>query len=145
MDEILFGHFTATGTETFADGFGNGFVETEGTVQDFGDDVAGDVVAGGAETAGEEEDVGAGEGGADGVGHAGRVVADSGVAGNAVAEGEELAGEVVDVGVGDEAEEEFGAGGDEFDVHCGLGGSVAGGGGVSLLWGRISAGRRRGR
>ncbi len=78
---------------------------------------AGEVVFGGAEAAGEDDDVGAGDGDAGGAGEVGEVVADDGLEGDLNAEIVEAVGEEEGVGVLPEGREHLGAGGDDFSDH----------------------------
>jgi hypothetical protein len=68
-------------------------------VEGVGDALAGEVVFGGAEAAGEQDDVGAAERDADGFGEVGAVVADDGLEGDGDAEVVETGGEIEGVGV----------------------------------------------
>ncbi len=100
----------------------DGVVAVELEVEGCGDGFAGEVVFGGAEAAGEEDDVGAGDGDADGGGEVGEVVADDGFEGDGDAEVVESLGEVEGVGVLAEGRQHLGADGDDFSDHvfCGL-------------------------
>ncbi len=97
----------------------HGVVGGEGPVEQFGGDVAGEVIGGRPEAAGDDDDFRAlakrveqrvADGGA--VGHADLTV-------NAQAEVEKFLSEEGEVGVGDVAEEELGAGVDDFDFQAG--------------------------
>ena len=76
---------------------------------DGGDGLAGEVVLGGAEAAGHDDDVGALEGDLDGAGEAVEVIADGGLVVEVDADGGQAGGEVRGVGVEDLAEEDLGA------------------------------------
>ncbi len=76
--------------------------------------LAGEVVFGGAEAAGEEDDVGAVEGDVDGRAEVVAVVADDGLEGDGDAEVVEAGGEVEGVGVLTMRREHLGANGDDF-------------------------------
>ena len=80
---------------------------------------AGEVVLGGAEAAGKEDEVGAGEGHAGGSGEVLERVADNGFEGDLDAEVVELRGEVEGVGVLAEGGEHLRADGDDFSEHAG--------------------------
>lgn len=109
----------------------------EGVLEGGGDGVAGEVVLGGAESADGEDDVGAGEGEAEGFDGAGEVIADG------------LAVQVVDADFGEEsadgggvgidglAEEELGADGDDLGLHSFI---LAESSGVVFGAGSVSAG-----
>ena len=83
----------------------------------FGDGFAGEVVFRGAEAAHEDEDVDAGEGGADGVDEVLAAVADDGLEGDGDADFVEFLGEIEGVGVLAEGGEHLGADGDDFGFH----------------------------
>ena len=91
----------------------------EREVEGVGDALAGEVVFGGAEAAGEDDDVGAAEGDADGGGEVVAVVADDGLEGDGDAEVVEAGGEVERVGVLAMRREHLGADGDDFSDHVG--------------------------
>ena len=82
-----------------------------------GDGFAGEVVFGGAEAAGEEDDVGAGDRDAGGSGEVIEIVADDGLEGDLDAEIVELGGEEERVGVLPVRREHLGAGCDNFCLH----------------------------
>ena len=92
-------------------------VAAQGERERFGDGFAGEVVFGGAEAAHEDDNVGAAEGGADGVDQVFAAVADDGLEGDGDAELVELFGEVEGVGVLAEGGEHLGADGDDFGFH----------------------------
>ncbi len=83
------------------------------SIPGIGEAVAGEVVFGGAKAAGEDEDIGAGEGGADGGGEVPAVVADDSCEGDGDAEVVEAGGEVEGVGVLAMRCEHLGAYGDD--------------------------------
>ena len=83
------------------------------------DRLAGEVVLGGAEAAGHDDDVGALERALDGVGEAVEVIADGGLVVEVEADGGQAGGDPLGVGVDDFAEEDLGADGDEFGAHDG--------------------------
>ena len=97
--EVVGGHDEVAGGETFFEGFDDGGVGVEREVEGCGCGFAGEVVLGGAEASGEEDDVGAGDGDAGGGGEVGEVVADDGLEGYLDAEGVEGFGEEEGVGV----------------------------------------------
>ncbi len=97
------GEDAGVGVELEAEGGGDGF--------------AGEVVFGGAEAAGEEDDVSALEGDAGGGGEVRERVADDGFEGDGDAEVVELRGEEEGVGVLPEGREHLGAGSDDFSDH----------------------------
>ena len=82
-----------------------------------GDRLAREVVLGGAEAAGHDDDVGAAEGDLDGVDEALEVVADGGVEVEVEADGGQAGGDVLGVGVEDLAQEDLGADGDDLGLH----------------------------
>ena len=97
---------------------GTGFgVFFEPQIHQFGDALAGEVVTGGTEAAGDDDELGAGDGFADGDldGFAG--VGYGLLMGECVAHTRELLGEPMVVGVEDAPNEEFAAGVDEFHAH----------------------------
>jgi len=79
------------------------------------------VVFGGAESSGEDYDVGAGDGRGGGVGEMSEVIADDGLEGDLDAEVVETLGEVEGVSVLAEGREHLGASCDDFSDHFGIG------------------------
>ncbi len=110
-------HDDAAGGEALVEAGEEIGVAMEREAEGGGDGLAGEVVLGGAEAAGEEDDVGAVEGGAGGVGEVLEVVADDGFEGDGDAEVVETGGEVERVGVLPVGGEHLGAGGDDFSDH----------------------------
>lgn len=107
-------HGHVTGGEALAQEFEEGFVAVEREVEGLGEALAGEVVFGGAEAAGEEDDVGAVEGDIDGRAEVVAVVADDGLEGYGDAEVVEAGGEVEGVGVLTVRREHLGANGDDL-------------------------------
>ena len=103
--------------EAFVERGEDGVVGVELDAERGGDGFAGEVVFGGAEAAGEDDDVGAGERDASGAGEVREVVADDGLEGDRDAEVVEAVGEVEGVGVLAEGRQHLGAGGDDFSDH----------------------------
>ena len=85
--------------------------------QRFADGFAGEVVFRGAEAAHDDQNVNAGEGGADGVDQVALAVTDDGFEGDGDAEGVEPLCQVEGVGVLTEGGEHLGADGDDFGFH----------------------------
>jgi len=110
-------HDHLAGCETFVERGENGVVGVEADAKRGGDGVAGEVVLGGAEAAGEDDNIGAGEGDESGAGKVREIVADDGFEGDLDAEVVEAVGEVERVGVLTEGCEHLGAGGDDFSDH----------------------------
>ena len=81
------------------EGFEEGFAALEREVEGLGEALAGEVVFGGAEAAGEKDDVGAGERSVNGGDEMIAVVADDGLEGDDDTEVIEAGGEVEGVGV----------------------------------------------
>ncbi len=96
-----------------------GGVAAQGERERFGDGLAGEVVFGGAEAAHDDDNVGAAEGGADGVDQILAAVADDGLEGDGDADLVELFSEIEGVGVLAEGGEHLGADGDDFGFHKG--------------------------
>ena len=96
-------------------------VIVEREVEGLGEALAGEVVFGGAEAAGEEDDVGAVERDGDGRGEVIAVVADDGLEGDRYAEVVEACGEVEGVGVLGKRREHLGPNGDDFSDHVDFG------------------------
>jgi hypothetical protein len=86
----------------------------EGEVEGFGEALAGEVVFGGAEAAGEKDDVGAVDGDVDGGAEMVAIVADDGLERDGDAEVVEAGGEVERVGVLAMRREHLGANGDDL-------------------------------
>ena len=117
LDLDIGGHGTAArGKELFDPGEG-GRVEDQFAAEGMGGKLAGEVVAGGAEAAGDEDEIGTAQRLAEGGLDARAVVGDAHLAGDFVAEVGELAAKPLLVGVEDAPDQEFGAGVDEFDAH----------------------------
>ena len=110
-------HDHLAGGETFVECGENGVVGVEADAKRGGDGFAGEVVFGGAEAAGEDDDVGARECDEGGAGEVREIVADDGLEGDLDAEVVEAVGEVEGVGVLAEGREHLGAGGDDFSDH----------------------------
>ncbi len=110
-------HDHLAGGEAFVEGGEDGVVGVDVDAERGGDGLAGEVVFGGAEAAGEDDDVGAGDGDDGGAGEVGEVVADDGLEGDLDAEVVEAFGEVEGVGVLAEGREHLGARGDDFSDH----------------------------
>jgi hypothetical protein len=117
LTDVVGGHGDVAGGEAGLEGGEYGGVAVEGEVEDLGEALAGEVVFSGAEAAGEENDVGAAEGDADGAGEVAAVVADDGLEGDRDAEVVEAGGEVEGVGVLAMRGEHLGADGDDFGDH----------------------------
>ena len=109
-------HHLARG-EAFVESGEDGVVGVKADVECGGGGLAGEVVFGGAEAAGEDDDVGAGDGDEGGAGEMGEVVADDGLEGDLDAEVVEALGEVEGVGVLAEGREHLGASCDDFSDH----------------------------
>ena len=103
--------------EAFVERGEDGVVGVEVDAECGGDGFAGEVVFGGAEAAGEDDDVGAGDGDEGGAGEVGEIVADDGLEGDLDAEIVEAVGEVEGVGVLAEGREHLGAGCNDFSDH----------------------------
>jgi hypothetical protein len=89
----------------------------EGERESFSDGFAGEVVLGGAETAGDGQDVCPAEGDADGADEILAAVADDGLEGDGDADLIELLSEIERVGVLTPGGEHLGADGDDFGFH----------------------------
>jgi hypothetical protein len=94
-----------------------GRVEDELSAEDLRDNIAGEVVAGGAETAGGDDQIRPCQGLAESVLDLPGVVRDTNLAGNFPAQVGKLAAKPLLVGVENTADQEFGAGIDQFNVH----------------------------
>ena len=103
--------------EAFVECSEDGIVGMETDAECGSDGFAGEVVFGGAEAAGEDDDVGAGDGDAGGRGEVGKVVADDGLEGDLNAEIVEALGEEEGVRVLAEWREHLGAGSNDFSDH----------------------------
>ena len=115
---LRFRHVDATAGEEAAQvGFGVG-VDAGGLADGGGDGVTGDVVFGGAEAAGAEDEVGALQGGLHEFAEARLVIADLVHVVEVDAERGQALGDVVGVGVLDVGEEDFGADGDDLCAHA---------------------------
>src|SRR6202042_1291925 len=97
----------------------NGRVGMQLEVKRGGGGFAGKIVFGGAEAAGEDDDVGAGDSDGGGAGEMREVVADDGLEGDLYAEVVEAVGEVEGVGVLTEGREHLGTDSDDFSDHVG--------------------------
>ena len=117
LADVVGRHGHVAGGEACLEGGEDVGVAVEGEVEDLGEALAGEVVFGGAEAAGEDDDVGAGEGDANGGGEVSAVVADDGLEGDGDAEVVEAGGEVEGVGVLAMRREHLGADGDDFCDH----------------------------
>lgn len=84
---------------------------------ELGDERASEIIARGAEPAGDQDEIGPGQSLAEGVVDRLGVVGDGSLPGESVAEGGELAGDPLGVGVEDGAQHEFAAGINELDDH----------------------------
>jgi hypothetical protein len=114
---VVGGHGHAAGCKPRLQRQDRGRVGVELEVEGFGGALTGEVVFGGAKAAGEEDDVGAVEGDADGVGEVGAVVADDGFEGDGDAEVVEAGGEIERVGVLAMGRQHFRADSDDFSEH----------------------------
>ena len=94
-----------------------GRVADQLSAEDLRDNIAGEVVAGGAETAGDDDQFRPCQGLAESVPDLQGVVRDTNLAGNFAAQVGKLAAKPLLVGVEDAADQEFGAGIDQFDAH----------------------------
>ena len=114
---VVGGHGDLAGGESLVERGEDGGVGAEVDVECGGGGFAGEVVFGGAEAAGEDDDVGAGDGDGGGAGEVREVVADDGLEGDLYAEVVEAVGEVEGVGVLTVGREHLGAGSDDFSDH----------------------------
>jgi len=117
--EVVVGHEDAALGEAGGELDDESGVATDGDAEGFSDGFAGEVVFGGSEAAGDEDEVSAGEGGADGGDEVALAVADDGLEVDGGADLVELLGEEERVGVLAEGGEELGADGDDFGFHKG--------------------------
>jgi len=107
-------HGHVAGGEAVVERLEESFVAVELEVESLGEALAGEVVFGGAEAAGEKDDVGAVEGDADRGGEVLAVVADDGLEGDGNAEVVETGGEVEGVGVLTVRGQHLGTNGDDL-------------------------------
>jgi hypothetical protein len=114
LSRIVGRHRHVARGETLGEGLEESIVAVELKVKSFGEALASEVVFGGAEAAGEEDDVGAVESDADGRGEVLAVVADNGLEGYGDAEVIEARGEVEGVGVLPVRRQHLGTDGDDF-------------------------------
>ena len=105
------------GGEAFIERGKDGVVRVQVDAERGGDGLSGEVVFGGAEAAGEDDDVGARDGDDGGAGEVGEVIADDGLEDDLDAEVVEAFSEVEGVGVLAEGREHLGASGDNFSDH----------------------------
>jgi len=117
LAEVVGGHGHLAGGEALGDGGEDGGVAVEGATEGFGDGFAGEVVLGGAEAAGEEDDVGAGQGDAHGAGEVVEIVAHDCFEGDGDADLVEGLGEIEGIGVLPEGGEHLRSGGDYLCDH----------------------------
>ena len=115
--EVVVGHGDAPGGGAGVEGGDLGGVAAEGEGERFSDGFAGEVVFSGSEAAHEDDNVGAGKGGADGADEVFAAVADDGFKGDGDADLVELFGEIEGVGVLPPGGEHLGADGDDFAFH----------------------------
>ena len=115
--DVIGGHGDAARGEALVQVGENGGIGMDLDAERGGCGLAGEVVFGGPEAAGEEDDVGARDGDAGGSGEVSEVVADDGLEGDLDAEVVEAGGEEEGVGVLAEGGEHLGAGSDDFSDH----------------------------
>ena len=114
---VDFGHLAIGGGEALRQPIGNGGIEDKFAVKRLGDGFAGDIVFGGSEAAGENQDGGAGQGLPHLGGHAFAIVADDALGDHFDAELVQLRGEIERVGIDALAGEHLTADGDDLGVH----------------------------
>ncbi len=107
-------HLHVAGGEALLEELEDGLVAEEREIEGFGEALAGEVVLGGAEAAGEKDDVGAVDGDVDGGAEMVAIVADDGLERDGDAEVVEAGGEVKRVGVLAMRCQHLGANGDDL-------------------------------